>query len=66
MERLPEASRVGTLQELKSSSADAMAVDLEELSTMEVDDENGRPKRFTPSLGKLFKKKKIAITCNGF
>lgn len=45
MERLPEASRVGTLQELKSSSADAMAVDLEEPSTMEVDNENERPKK---------------------
>ena len=45
MERLPEASRVGTLQELKSSSADAMVVDLEEPSTMEVDNENERPKK---------------------
>lgn len=44
MERLPDASRVKTLQELKSISADSMAVDLEEASTMEVDDENGRPK----------------------
>ncbi|PON42191.1 Nuclear cap-binding protein subunit [Parasponia andersonii] len=44
MERMPDASRVKTLQELKSISADSMAVDLEEASTMEVDDENGRPK----------------------
>ncbi|XP_060966908.1 nuclear cap-binding protein subunit 1 isoform X2 [Cannabis sativa] len=44
MERLPDASIVRTLQELKSVPADSMAVDLEEPATMEVDDETGRPK----------------------
>ncbi|XP_021278870.1 nuclear cap-binding protein subunit 1 isoform X1 [Herrania umbratica] len=45
VERLPDASRAGTLQALKSIHGDSMAVDLEESSTMEVDDENGRPKK---------------------
>ncbi|KAH9790036.1 nuclear cap-binding protein subunit 1 [Citrus sinensis] len=45
MERLPDASRAGTLQDLKSTHADAMAVDLEEPSAMELDNENGRPKK---------------------
>lgn len=45
MERLPEASKARTIQELKSISSDAMAVDLEEPATMEVDDENSRPKK---------------------
>lgn len=62
MERLPDASRVRTLHELKSLSADSMAVDLEESSTMEVDDENGRPKTrfFNPSL----KKEKFLAFCS--
>ncbi|XP_022728993.1 nuclear cap-binding protein subunit 1 isoform X2 [Durio zibethinus] len=45
MERLPDASRAGTLQELKTNHGDSMALDLEESSAMEVDDENGRPKK---------------------
>ncbi|XP_004291754.1 PREDICTED: nuclear cap-binding protein subunit 1 [Fragaria vesca subsp. vesca] len=44
MERLPEASKVATLQGLKSSHADSMSVDLEESSAMEVDNENGKSK----------------------
>lgn len=45
-ERLPDASRAGTFQELKSIyAADSMAVDVEESSEMEVDNENGRPKK---------------------
>lgn len=48
-ERLPDASRAGTLRELKSVPADAMAVDPEESSAMDLDNENGRPKnRFSP------------------
>lgn len=71
MERLPEASRVGTLQELKSSSADAMAVDLEELSTMEVDDENGRPKsqlngRKTGSVYNIGEKEQWCLSTLGY
>lgn len=46
MERLPDASKVVTLQGLKSIHVDSMSVDLEESSAMEVDDENGRSKRF--------------------
>lgn len=49
MERLPDASRAGTLQDLKSTHADAMAVDLEEPSAMELDNEDGRPKKRFPS-----------------
>ncbi|KAF3454007.1 hypothetical protein FNV43_RR04450 [Rhamnella rubrinervis] len=46
MERLPDASRAGAFQELKSIySADSMAVDVEESTEMEVDNENGRPKK---------------------
>lgn len=44
-ERLPSASKCVTLQGLKSIHADSMAVDVEESSAMEVDDENGRPKK---------------------
>ncbi|KAJ0084473.1 hypothetical protein Patl1_29476 [Pistacia atlantica] len=43
-ERLPDASRAGTLRELKSVPADAMAVDPEESSAMDLDNENRRPK----------------------
>ncbi|XP_044482612.1 nuclear cap-binding protein subunit 1-like isoform X2 [Mangifera indica] len=43
-ERLPDTSSAGTLRELKSVPADAMAVDAEESSAMDLDDENGRPK----------------------
>ena len=47
MERLPDTSQAGTLRGLKTIQADEMAVDLEESSTMDVDNENGRPqKRF--------------------
>lgn len=46
MERLPEASKVATLQGLKSIHADPMSFDPEESSAMEVDDENGKSKRF--------------------
>lgn len=45
MERLPDASRAVTLQDLKPIHADTMAVDLEEPSAMELDNENGRPKQ---------------------
>lgn len=45
MERLPDASRAGTLQALKAIHDDTMAVVLEESSAMEVDDENGKPKK---------------------
>ncbi|KAL5565830.1 hypothetical protein UlMin_028994 [Ulmus minor] len=43
IEHLPDSSSVETMQKLKSSSAVAMSLDLEEPSTMEVDDENERP-----------------------
>ncbi|KAF5730839.1 ARM repeat superfamily protein isoform 1 [Tripterygium wilfordii] len=45
MERLPDASKVGTLQALKSIHSDEMAVDLEESSAMEVENENGMSKK---------------------
>lgn len=45
MERLPDPSTAGTLKALKSIQADSMAVDLEESSAMEVDNENGMPKK---------------------
>lgn len=45
MERLPDASIAGTLRELKSIQVDSMAVDLEESSTMEVDNENERQQK---------------------
>lgn len=51
MERLPEASIAGTLRELKSIQADSMAVDLEESSTMEVDNENERQQKSQPNGG---------------
>ncbi|OMO54435.1 MIF4G-like, type 3 [Corchorus olitorius] len=51
-ERLPDASRAGTLQALKSINGDSVAVDLEESSAMEVDDENGRPKKSQSNGGK--------------
>lgn len=41
---MPDTSSAGTLRELKSVPADAMAVDAEESSAMDLDDENGRPK----------------------
>ncbi|KAG6682662.1 hypothetical protein I3842_13G154200 [Carya illinoinensis] len=44
-ERLPDASRAGTLWELKSVRADSMSVDLEEPSAMEVDNENERQQK---------------------
>ncbi|KAF5447723.1 hypothetical protein F2P56_033252 [Juglans regia] len=44
-ERLPDASRAGTLSELKSVRADSMSVDLEESSAMEVDNENERQQK---------------------
>lgn len=43
-ERLPDVTRAGTLQELKSIYADTINVDLEQPSEMDVDDESGRPK----------------------
>ena len=46
MERLPDTSQAGTLRGLKTiQAADEMAVDLEESSTMDVDNENGRPQK---------------------
>ncbi|KAK4857487.1 hypothetical protein QYF36_001438 [Acer negundo] len=44
MERLPDASRAGTLRGLKSIHVDEMTIDLGEPSAMELDDENGKPK----------------------
>ncbi|GLU19292.1 hypothetical protein SLE2022_355520 [Rubroshorea leprosula] len=44
-ELLPDPSKVGTLQDLKSINSDSMAVDLEESSTMVVDNDNGGPKK---------------------
>ncbi|KAL4325107.1 hypothetical protein GQ457_11G018930 [Hibiscus cannabinus] len=52
MERLPDASTDATLQSLKSVHGDSMAVDLEESSTMEVDDENEMPKKSQLNGGK--------------
>lgn len=43
-ECLPDVTRAGTLQELKSIYADTINVDLEQPSEMDVDDESGRPK----------------------
>lgn len=46
MEHLPDAARGLTLQELKSIQDDELPVDNnEESSAMEVDEENGRPKK---------------------
>ncbi|WCJ36842.1 Nuclear cap-binding protein subunit 1 [Euphorbia peplus] len=45
MERLPDASKVQTLQGLKSIQADEMAVDVDESSEMDVDNENGAVKK---------------------
>lgn len=51
MERLPDALRAQTLRQLKSIQADEMAVDLDESSAMEVDNENARlKKRLLPPL----------------
>ncbi|XP_010521542.1 PREDICTED: nuclear cap-binding protein subunit 1 [Tarenaya hassleriana] len=44
-ERLPDPSKARTLQELKSIGEEFMAVDLEEPSAMEVDNENGNTKK---------------------
>ncbi|CAL1409673.1 unnamed protein product [Linum trigynum] len=44
-ERLPDASKAQTLRDLKSTQADEMAVDTDQPSTMEVDDENGGAKK---------------------
>lgn len=43
MERLPEGSGARTLRELKAAQVDVMAVDPEEPSSMELDNENQRP-----------------------
>ncbi|KAF8412692.1 hypothetical protein HHK36_000660 [Tetracentron sinense] len=45
VERLPHASGDGTVWGLQSDRTDAMTVDNEESSAMEVDKENGRPKK---------------------
>ncbi|XP_034689281.1 nuclear cap-binding protein subunit 1 isoform X3 [Vitis riparia] len=52
MERLPDTSQAGTLRGLKTIQADEMAVDLEESSTMDVDNENGRPQKSQTNGGK--------------
>lgn len=52
-ERLPSASKCVTLQGLKSIHADSMVVDVEESSAMEVDDENGRPKKSQLNGGRM-------------
>ncbi|CAI0546745.1 unnamed protein product [Linum tenue] len=44
-ERLPDASKAQTLRDLKSTRGDEMAVDTDQPSTMEVDDENGGTKK---------------------
>ncbi|CAI0450222.1 unnamed protein product [Linum tenue] len=44
-ERLPDASKAQTLRDLKSTQGDEMAVDTDQPSTMEVDDENGGAKK---------------------
>ncbi|KAM1277887.1 hypothetical protein FF1_030243 [Malus domestica] len=51
-ERLPEASKCVTLQGLKGIHADSMAIDLEESSAMDVDNENGIPKKSELSGGR--------------
>ncbi|TQE01626.1 hypothetical protein C1H46_012765 [Malus baccata] len=51
-ERLPEASKCVTLQGLKGIHADSMAIDLEESSAMDVDNENGIPKNSELSGGR--------------
>ncbi|XP_015571307.1 nuclear cap-binding protein subunit 1 isoform X2 [Ricinus communis] len=45
IERLPDASKIQTLRGLKSIHGDEMVVDLDESSEMDVDNENGRPKK---------------------
>ncbi|KAF6142696.1 hypothetical protein GIB67_015182 [Kingdonia uniflora] len=45
MERLPSASSDATLHDLRSGQIDAMNVDSEESSAMEIDRDNGRPKK---------------------
>ncbi|XP_038709116.1 nuclear cap-binding protein subunit 1-like isoform X1 [Tripterygium wilfordii] len=52
IERLPDASKVGTLQALKAIHLDEMAVDLEESSAMEVVNENGMSKKSQSNGGK--------------
>ncbi|KAM1149656.1 hypothetical protein ACFX2B_029915 [Malus domestica] len=51
-ERLPEASKCVTLQGLKGIHADSMPIDLEESSAMDVDNENGIPKKSELSGGR--------------
>ncbi|RXH83915.1 hypothetical protein DVH24_013160 [Malus domestica] len=51
-ERLPEASKCVTLQGLKGIHADSMAVDHEESSAMDVDNENRIPKKSELNGGK--------------
>ncbi|CAI0450223.1 unnamed protein product [Linum tenue] len=50
-ERLPDASKAQTLRDLKSTQGDEMAVDTDQPSTMEVDDENGGAKKSSQSNG---------------
>ncbi|MED6105957.1 Nucleic acid dioxygenase ALKBH1 [Stylosanthes scabra] len=51
-ERLPEGSNARTLHELKSTEVDVMAVDPQEPSTMEVDNENQKPPNSQSNGGK--------------
>ncbi|KAI4368632.1 hypothetical protein MLD38_017168 [Melastoma candidum] len=44
-DKLPEPSKAQTLRDLKSNHADEMAVDAEEPSSMEMDDQDGGPKK---------------------
>ncbi|CAN1751105.1 Nuclear cap-binding protein subunit 1 [Linum perenne] len=44
-ERLPDASKAQTLRDLKSTQTDEMALDIDQPSTMEVDEENGNTKK---------------------
>ncbi|KAJ8751223.1 hypothetical protein K2173_016404 [Erythroxylum novogranatense] len=49
IERLPDASKAQSLSGLKSTQTDEMAVDHEESSAMEVDNENERTKKSQPN-----------------
>ncbi|CAL1378985.1 unnamed protein product [Linum trigynum] len=49
-ERLLDASKAQTLRDFKCTQGDEMAVDTDQPSTMEVDDENGGAKKRTMKL----------------
>ncbi|KAI4348377.1 hypothetical protein L6164_009108 [Bauhinia variegata] len=72
MERLDEAFGARTLRELKSAHADIMAVDSEEPSAMELDNENGKSQNSQSNGGKtgnaynVDEKKQWCITTLGY